>query len=132
MASTRTQRRRQAGKFFIRLEGSSRPFVRAQALFQKIVDRFASMASALPIDRQLAMDVIPPYVSRGHGGRHRPMQRLVDGRAMQDRSKYSPIDERPSRKSSRMMRPLPPSYDLAALCTYVDRIRARTIAVATA
>lgn len=90
MASTRTARRQLAGDF-VRLPGSRRPFKRMIAL----MDAMAAIVSKglLPIDRQMEIDALPPLVSRGHGGRHRVKQRLVDGRRMQDRSKYDPREE---------------------------------------
>ncbi len=91
MASTRTERRRAArGKIFARDPGSLKPFKRAIALHQQFVDTLAAAADALPIDRQIAVQALPPYVSRGHGGRYRVKQRIVGSRQFQDRSKYAP------------------------------------------
>ena len=96
MASTRTTRRtvaRITRASFTRLPGSLKPFKRAIELHKQFIDTLASLADALPTDRQIAIEALPPYVSRGHGGRHRPNQRLVDGHQMRDRSKYDPRAE---------------------------------------
>lgn len=89
---TRTERRRHAG--FSRMPGSGKPFKRAIALHKQFIDALAATAQALPIDRQIALSALPPYVSRGHGGKHRPTQRLVGSRQFEDRSRYSPAEKK--------------------------------------
>jgi hypothetical protein len=88
---TRTIRRLTAGKSFVRDPGSNKPFKRAFALMERMAEIVGR--GLQPIDRQIELESLPPYVSRGHGGRHRPKQRLVGGRQFQDRSKYDPREE---------------------------------------
>lgn len=128
MASTRTQRRRASGDF-VRLPGSRRPFYRAQELHQKFIDQLAALADALPVDRQIALDALPPYTSRGHGGRHRPSQRIIGGAWSQDRSIYGPLDDTTAglvaRAKQKMVRKSD-GYDRAALMAFADSVAART------
>lgn len=78
---------------FIRLPGSLKPFKRAFKLHQEFIDTLAKHAGDLPIDRQIAVSALKPYVSRGHGGRHRPKQRVIGGAWSRDRSRYAPAEE---------------------------------------
>lgn len=127
MASTRTARRQLVGDF-VRLPGSRKPFRRSIELHQKIIDRLAELASALPTDRQIAMSAIPPYTSRGHGGKHRTKNRLIGAQWSQDRSKYDPRTEDTRRHAKRGPHTAPQDrgYDLAALSAYADGIAAKT------
>lgn len=90
MASTRTARRQTAGSF-VRLPGSQRPFKRALALEAKVLAIVGK--GLIPTDRQLEIDALPPYVSRGHGGQHRTKNRIAGARWYRDRSKYDPHEE---------------------------------------
>lgn len=48
------------------------------------------ISGLLPSDYLSELAKLPPLESRGHGGKHRPYAPTVMGRAMKDRSKYSP------------------------------------------
>ena len=91
MASTRTERRQQAGDF-VRLPGSRRPFRRVHEYHQRWIDALAA-AGPLHIDQVAVARSFPPYVGRGHGGRHRTKNRIVGSQQFQDRSKYAPREE---------------------------------------
>ena len=85
----RTARRieaRHPGCEFIANAGSRHPFARANALVEKISATFG----LAPLARQLALNALPEYTSRGHGGRHRTKCRVIGGQWSQDRSKYTP------------------------------------------
>jgi hypothetical protein len=121
MASTRTTRRtvaRITRASFTRLPGSLKPFKRAFRLMEKmvaIVDK-----GLLPIDRQIELNALPPYVSHGHGGRHRVRQRIVGSHQFQDRSKYSPNE--PKRRHA----PPAAGYSVPELVSFVDALAAKT------
>ncbi len=127
MASTRSERRRAArGKIFVRDPGSRKPFKRAIALHAKFVDTLAATAQALPFDRQIALSVLPAYVSRGHGGRHRVKQRQVGSRQFEDRSRYNPRTDTPAAKAGRTPYKHAPGYDVRELVAFADSIVAKT------
>ena len=86
----RIGKRRKQGEVIARLPGARHPFKRAlerERLIQEIIDK-----GLQPLDRQLELNALPPLPSRGHGGRH-ANRRQAGGRWMQDRSKYSPMEE---------------------------------------
>lgn len=90
---TRTTRRlaaKRAGKKFDHLPGSRQPFKHAIELHKNFIDTLAKLHGALPMDRQIAVNELPPYEPRGHGGKHRPTQRVIGGQWSRDRSKYMP------------------------------------------
>lgn len=68
--------------------GSRHPFARANALAMEMRGIFDKGLS--PVDRQLELNALPEYTSRGHGGKHRPKSRVIGGQWSQDRSKYAP------------------------------------------
>jgi hypothetical protein len=81
---------RAEGKTFKQVPGSNRPFKRERALLaamKAIVDKGLE-----PVDREAELALLPPYHSRGHGGRHRTKNRSGT-RALRDRSKYDPAQE---------------------------------------
>lgn len=84
--ATRDQRAK-----FTRLPGSRRPFkhlAQLEASMKAVVDK-----GLQPLERQQELNALPPYVSRGHGGRHRTTNRLIGGKWYYDRSKYAPGEE---------------------------------------
>lgn len=86
----RIGKRRKQGEKIERLPGARHPFKRALEL-GKLIDEV--MAKPLPpLAQQLELNALPPLSSRGHGGRH-ANRRQAGGRWMQDRSKYSPMEE---------------------------------------
>ena len=124
MSSTRTARRQLAGDF-IRLPGSRKPFKAALKLMddmRAVVDK-----GLQPLERQMELDALPALVHRGHGGRHRPTQRLVGSRQFQDRSKYDPREEDMKRHCglTKLREPVP-GYSVPELLAYVDAIAAKT------
>lgn len=84
--NVRRQADRDAGVKFTPLAGSHKPF-KAAAEFMR---RYAEAMRLEGNEREAAINAIPPLRSRGHGGKHRAMQRSVLGRAMKDRSAYAP------------------------------------------
>ena len=69
---------------FVRLPGSRSPFKRAIACIEQIQQVLGSGLKLL--ETRVALDALPEYRSRGHGGRHKPKHRLN----FEDRSKYVP------------------------------------------
>jgi hypothetical protein len=63
------------------------PFKRALALMQKIREIHERLKDKglLAIDQEIA--ALPPYRSRGHGGKHRTRNRQIGGRWAQNRSR---------------------------------------------
>ena len=110
---TRKERRlqaRQGRAKFVRLPGSSKPFKRAIKLHQEFIDTLAKYAQDLPVDRQIAVAALPTYTSRGHGGKHRTMQRKIGGAWSKDRSR--PRSERAG-------------HDIRPALAFVDAIAAK-------
>jgi hypothetical protein len=88
---------RDAGVKFTPLAGSRHPFKAALAVLAQFE---AAMKIEEPSHRAFALSAISPPRSRGHGGRHRVMQRQVLGRSMRDRSCYKPrIEDRKHERS---------------------------------
>lgn len=84
-------RRRALGDVIERRPGSLKPFKASLALWKRIMSVIERGLS--PVDRQIELDALPRYTSRGHGGKHRTKNRVVGSRAFQDRSRYVPARE---------------------------------------
>jgi hypothetical protein len=69
--------------------GSRKPFKHASLLYSAIMEMRARMQNDLT-GLQLALSAFPPYVSRGHGGRHRTRNRTIGGIMNRHESKPYP------------------------------------------
>ena len=69
--------------------GSRRPFKRASAMYMEALNLRTSMQNDLA-GLQMALSLLPPYVSRGHGWTGRIKNRQIGARWSQDRSKPYP------------------------------------------
>jgi hypothetical protein len=79
---------RRAAHYYAPLPSSRSPFKRVLHALETI--QAIVLKGLKPIDQQIELDALPPYQSRGHGGKHRPTSRLIGGQWAQDRSKYTP------------------------------------------
>lgn len=75
-----------------RKPGGLKPFRRAAEMYTKIMEMKAAWPPNDMIGLQMAINQYPPYTSRGHGWGKHVTSRRIDGRWVQDRSKYNPAE----------------------------------------
>ena len=89
------RREHDANRLFIRRPpaepkpGSRHPFKHADTLYNEIVETRARLQGN-PLNLQEALSAFPPYISRGHGGKHRTRNRTIAGILRRHESKLYP------------------------------------------
>lgn len=84
---------------------SRHPF-RAMLELRAKVDKIREEFAFGSVEYFIEIAKLPPYKGRGHGGRHKTENRLIDGRWNQDRSKYKPHQGK-SERARRVFQAMP-------------------------